>query len=128
MRNTSSRPAGATYLDRDERIRKLRKAALEGSVRVPSIKRIILFGSLVAGTPTPRSDADLMIEVASSPHAEPRDRIPDMLRALSPLPCPIDLFVLTSREVEMHARERSPLLREILAHGIDLLDDSTKRS
>jgi predicted nucleotidyltransferase len=128
MRNTSSRPAGATYLNRDERVERLREAARRGSGRIPSIKRVILFGSLVSGTPTPRSDADLMIEVASSPHTEPRDRIPEMLQALSPLPCPIDLFVLTSREVEMHGRQQSPLLREILAHGIDLLDDSAKIS
>jgi len=124
MRNTSSRRAGATYLDRDERIRRLREAALRGSARVPSIKRVILFGSLVEGIPTPRSDADLMIEVRSSLHAEPRDRIPEMLRALSPLPCPIDLFVYTSGELDRGAKEGSPLLREIFAHGIDLLDDS----
>jgi predicted nucleotidyltransferase len=122
MRNTSSRPAGATYLNRDERIERLREAARRCSERIPSVRRIVLFGSLAAGVPTPRSDADLMIEVASSPHAEPRDRIPEMLRALSPLPCPIDLFVLTSSEVERHGRERSPLLGEILAHGIDLLE------
>ncbi len=124
MRNESSKPAGATYLNRAERVGGLREAAHRCSQQIPSIKKVILFGSLADGIPTPRSDADIMIEVASSKHAEPRDRIPEMLRALSPLPCPPDLFVLTSREVEMHTREGSPLLREILAHGIDLLDDS----
>jgi predicted nucleotidyltransferase len=93
-------------------------------MRLPSIRRAVLFGSLDRGIPTPRSDADLMIELASSPLPEPRDRIPEMLRVLSPLPCPVDLFVLTSREVEEHTRENTPLLREILAHGIDLLEPS----
>jgi len=68
-----------------------------------------------------------MIEVASSPYPEPRDRIPEMLRALSPLPCPVDLFVLTSEEAAVHAKANTPLLREVLAHGIDLLEASAFR-
>jgi len=126
MRLSSSRTAGADYLDRNKRIEDLREAARRAARLFPSIRRVVLFGSLARGIPTPRSDSDLMIELASSPHPQPRDRIPEMLRALSPLPCSVDLFVLTSQEVEAHARESTPLLREILAHGIDLLEPSVQ--
>jgi len=120
MRSPSWRPAGATSLDRTERVARLREAARRASGRVPQIRRVVLFGSLVAGIPTPRSDADLPIEVARSIHPEPRDRIPEMLRDPAPLPCPVDLFVLTSQEVGRRRREQSPLLREVLEHGADL--------
>ncbi len=117
----SSSTAGATYLDKGARIEELRLAARRAADRMPSIRRVRLFGSLVAGIPTPRSDADLVVIVGSSPYAEPRDRLPDMLRALSPLPCPIDLRVLTEAEVERLRAEGSPLLRRAVDDGIDLL-------
>jgi len=120
MRGPSSTSAGATYLNRPARLEELRGAVQRARERVPEIVRVRLFGSLVSGIPTPRSDADLLIEVSSSAHARPRDRIPDMLTALSPLPCPVDLFVLTSTEVEAARASDSPLLHEILSNGVDL--------
>ncbi len=117
----SSSTAGATYLDKDARIGALRLAARRAAERVPAIRRVRLFGSLVAGIATPRSDADLVVVVESSHHAESRDRIPEILRALSPLPCPVDLFVLTEAEVERLSAEGSPLLRVALDTGLDLL-------
>jgi hypothetical protein len=48
-------------------------------------------------------------------------RIPQMLAALSPLPCPVDLVVWTMEEFEEAQREHQPLAREALDHGIDLL-------
>jgi predicted nucleotidyltransferase len=78
-----------------------------------------LFGSLVRGIPTPRSDADLLVVLDHSPHARPADRLPEMLQALAPLPCPVDLFVLTRDELDR--RRETPLVREVLGHGIHLL-------
>ena len=57
----------------------------------------------------------------SSPHDQPRDRVPEVLRALSPLPCPVDLFVLTCAEIERLKAKRSPLLRIAQSTGSDLL-------
>lgn len=113
--------AGATYLDRHGRIEDLRRAACLARARLPSIRRVILFGSLASGTPTPRSDADLLIIVTHSRHERAADRLPELLRALAPLPCPVDLFVLTADELERARREESPLVREALAGGLDLL-------
>ena len=98
MPKPSRTSAGATYLNRAARITALKAAAFRAAERLPAVRRIILFGPLVAGRPTPRSDADLLIILAASDHAQPRDRVPEVLRALSPLPCPLDLFVLTEAE------------------------------
>lgn len=120
MPRSSPSSAGATYLDKHRRIEDLRQAARRAQARVPSIGRVILFGSLVSGTPTPRSDADLLIVVARSQHARAADRVPELLRALSPLPCPVDLFVVTTDDLERAQCDQSPLVREALATGLDL--------
>jgi predicted nucleotidyltransferase len=122
MRRSSSNSAGADYLDRARRVGDLREAVRRAASRVPSVRRAVLFGSLARGVPTPQSDADLLIVVETSQHAQPRDRVPELLGAMSPLPCPIDMFVLTSDEVDAAHKRGDPLVREALAAGIDLLD------
>jgi len=121
MRARSSSSAGAVYLDKARRIEELCEAAATARLRMPLIHRMILFGSLATGRATPRSDADILVILDSSPHEQPHDRIPEVLCALSPLPCPIDLFVLTRAEFERFQREESPLLRTALETGQDLL-------
>ena len=121
MPKRSSSSAGAVYLDRERRIEELQLAARRAAARLPALRRIILFGSLIAGIPTPRSDADLLVVLSQSDHREPRDRVPEVLRALMPLPCPVDVFVLTVEELERHSRENHPLVREARERGRDLL-------
>jgi predicted nucleotidyltransferase len=87
-----------------------------------SIRRVVLFGSTVSGIPTPRSDADLLVEVTSSPHAHPRHRIPEVLLAFSPLPCPVDLLVLTTDEIARERAGGSPLLETVFGRGLVLFE------
>lgn len=113
MQKRSSNSAGAVYLDRESRVRDLEQMARRAAARVPQIRRIILFGSMVNGTPTPRSDADLLVEVGSA--TDPAD----VLRAMSPLVCPVDLFVFTCEEL---AASDPPLVaKTALRDGKDLL-------
>jgi predicted nucleotidyltransferase len=121
MRVRSSNSAGANYVNKTQRIEELRRSAASARERIPTIRRVILFGSLVSGNPTPRSDADILVIVETSAYDHPRDRVPEMLRAFSPLPCSIDLFVLTSAEFERYQKEKSPLLLEATSSGTDLL-------
>lgn len=51
------------FIDRDQVIRDLRAAAAEAKRAHPEIVKVLLFGSLVDGTWTADSDADLMILV-----------------------------------------------------------------
>ena len=124
MQPSSRTSAGAVYLDKHRRIEELRAAARRAATRVPSIRRVVLFGSLTAGIPTPRSDADILIVVEASDQPQPRDRIPAMLAAMAPLPGPLDLFVLTAEEIDGARKSGDPLVREALANGRDLLSDA----
>ena len=99
----------------------MRDAARRAAASLPSVRRVVLFGSMANGIPTPRSDADLLIVVGSSEHAQARDRIPSMLAAMSPLPCPVDLFVLTEDELAVGEARGDPIVREALANGVELL-------
>ena len=121
MQGRSSNSSGAIYLDKAGRLDALRRAARLARQRAPALRQVILFGSLASGNATPRSDADILIIVESSPHERSRDRIPEMLQALSPLPCPIDLYVLTCAEFERYRSCGSPLLREAINNGMNLL-------
>jgi predicted nucleotidyltransferase len=82
---------------------------------------MLLFGSLQIGGATPRSDADILVVVGQSPHADPRERTPEVLRAMAPLPCPVDPFVVTAAELERALREDLPLARLAVTTGLDLL-------
>src|SRR5262245_14615558 len=77
-------------------IQELRGAACRAAARLPALRHVILFGSLVSGIPPPRSDADLLVVLSDRDHREPRDRVPEVRQALMPLPCLAGLFVLTS--------------------------------
>jgi predicted nucleotidyltransferase len=82
---------------------------------------MLLFGSLQTGGATLRSDADILVVLERSEYTDARDRIPEVLRAMAPLPCPIDLFVVTVDELERAQQENAPLARIALTTGIDLL-------
>jgi hypothetical protein len=40
---------------------------------------------------------------------------------MSPVPGPVDAFILTTSELSRVRAEATPLIREALAHGVDLL-------
>jgi predicted nucleotidyltransferase len=122
MPSVSPPSAGATYLNKAERIDELRAAARRAAQRLPAIRRVVLFGSLVSGIPTAHSDADLLVVLETSPHDRSRDRIPSMLQALRPLPCPVDLFIFTDKELQQLSKAGAPVVRLALETGRDLLE------
>lgn len=63
MRKTSTISAEVRFLDREAVLADLRKSVAEAKERYPEILKVYLFGSLVDGTWTADSDADLMIVV-----------------------------------------------------------------
>ena len=120
MQRRSSSSAGAVYLDRDARLRALEEMAERAAGEIAGIERIVLFGSMVEGIPTPRSDADLLVEVSATGDADPRDRAAAVRRAMEPLPCPIDLFVFTTDELAALLDERAPLVTRALERGREI--------
>jgi predicted nucleotidyltransferase len=109
----------ATYLDRDAVVDELRRIAVEAVRRDARIARVILFGSLAHGVPTPRSDADLIVLMRT---AAPRrmDRIPDLLRLFVDSPLPVDLHPYTMEEWTAASTRGDALPRVAREHGIDL--------
>jgi predicted nucleotidyltransferase len=63
MRELFSISAEVRFIDREQVIRDLRAAVAEAKRTYPEIVKVLLFGSLVDGTWTADSDADLMIVV-----------------------------------------------------------------
>jgi predicted nucleotidyltransferase len=81
---SSPNTAGATCLDEPRRREDLRRAAERAAVRMSTIARIVLFGSVATGPATPSSDADLRVVVATTPSARARhDGAPLIRKALS---------------------------------------------
>jgi uncharacterized protein len=78
----------------------------------PEIQRIIWFGSWVTGRPTPGSDVDLCLILASSDKS-PRERVADFLPV--GFPVGIDLFPYTREEFDRMGDYSSGWREAILA-------------
>ena len=63
MHGPSSNSAAIRFLDRDQVLADLRRAAAAAKAHYPEIARVFLFGSLVRGNWTADSDADLIVVV-----------------------------------------------------------------
>jgi predicted nucleotidyltransferase len=96
MRNIFTTSASSRFIDRDAVIDGLRECARRVKRIFPEIVAIHLFGSFATGTATPRSDADIVIEVASGDaavHETIRDAATSVFVDAG---VPVDLFVLSS--------------------------------
>src|ERR1043165_3094836 len=58
---------GPIFLDRDRVIEEFKSLANAAAIHDARILRVVLFGSLATGRATPRSDADIMIELSHHP-------------------------------------------------------------
>lgn len=86
-----------TYLDREAVHRALDEHVRDLTTRHPEIEEIVLFGSMVTGTPVPGSDVDLLIILRGSDRRF-IDRIPALLPARFPVD--VDVFPYTREELE----------------------------
>ncbi len=85
-------------------------------------EKIILFGSYAYGTPTPDSDVDLLVVLASD--ASPVERYLRVSRLLQPRPFPVDILVKTPQEIEIALNRGDFFLREIVTLGRVLYERS----
>jgi predicted nucleotidyltransferase len=116
--------AKVTYFDRapvEEALERHVERLLE---RCPDIEEIVLFGSLVSGTPVPGSDVDLLIILSAS--AQPFvDRIPMFLPTAFPVG--MDVFPYTRDEVERLKDEPNSVVRAALRTGRRLVSSPAAR-
>lgn len=82
--------------------------------RHPEIEEVILFGSLVSGTPVPGSDVDLLL-VLSHSNRSFLDRIPAYLP--TGFPVSVDVFPYTREELERMTADGNHLVLRALREG-----------
>jgi predicted nucleotidyltransferase len=110
--------AKVTYFDRAPVEEALERHVERLPERCPDIEEIVLFGSLVSGTPVPGSDVDLLIILSAS--AQPFvDRIPMFLPTAFPVG--MDVFPYTRAEVERLKDEPNSIVRAALCTGRKLV-------
>jgi predicted nucleotidyltransferase len=100
-------------------VRALRVVARAAAARDPRIVRVLLFGSLVHGVPTPHSDADVLVVLREAPARRP-DRVGELLQVFTEAPLPLDLHAYTLREWRAALHHGEPLAC-VARDGIDLL-------
>src|SRR5438045_938415 len=76
--------------------------------------RIILFGSYAYGTPTPDSDVDLLVVMATRNQVEQAVRIDE---AIEERGFPLDLIVSTPRAFQQRLRWGDAFLQEVATQG-----------
>ncbi len=104
----------ARFLNKEKIVDALKKIAGRMAEK-PNVRGVYLFGSLVEGVYTPKSDADILV-VLKADERNPRDRIPEYLRYFLDAPIPVDVFPFTEKEIA-----KNPFLSGAIRKGINLL-------
>ncbi len=91
--------AKARFINRDEILNLLQILAKELLAEKEDILEVSLFGSLVRGNYSPRSDADIYILLKEEPKTF-IDRIPEFLDHFSNVGLPVEVFPYTTEEIE----------------------------
>lgn len=94
MPDVFTRRQSSRFLDQEAALEGLRSCARRLTSTCDAVVAVHFFGSLATGTATPRSDADVAVEISS---AGDEDQIHDTaLRLFAGAPLPVDLFVRSS--------------------------------
>jgi len=104
------------FIDYDETIRILRKAAAEAKAAHPEIVKVLLFGSFVQGTWTADSDADLFVVVRKE-LSDFFSRSPYMIFAPG---ISVDSIVYSDAEFERLSRDPESFLAQNLPTALEM--------
>ncbi len=116
MQNKSWSGAEVRFIDYDQTLRNLRKAVAEAKAAYPEIVKVLLFGSLVNGTWTADSDADLIVVVRKE-LAGFSSRSPYYIFAEG---IATDSLIYSETEFERLSREPESFLAQNLPTAIEL--------
>lgn len=113
--------ASCRFLDRDGVLQELREAAVRLRDTQPGVRRVILFGSFACGVPTPRSDADIFVEVEGSlTRAQRREAAAVYTDLFQRVSVPVEVYVCTSSELKDGLEAGSGVAAVALRTGIRL--------
>jgi len=119
MQRTLSNSVTITYLDYEQVMNQLQQAAAQLKQSNEQVVRVMLFGSLVQGNYGPRSDADVLIVLASD-ERRVMDRVPEYLAAFSNVSIGVDVFPLTEEEIQIAIKGENMFVKRILQEGVEL--------
>jgi predicted nucleotidyltransferase len=84
------------------------------------VEKIILFGSYSHGAPNKHSDIDLLVILNRSRRNWKING--EMYKAISPLPCSVDLVVRTGKEIKERIPQGDWFLKDIVEDGLILYE------
>ncbi len=124
MRSVFTTFASSRFVDREAVIERLRACARRLKAEQKGVVTVYLFGSFATGVATPHSDADVVVEVADDDDgggAEMRQKVWDAaFDAFLKAPVPVDLFVLTSRQMRRDRRDGRGVAAAVSREGMRL--------
>ena len=106
--------ASSRFLNREQVIVELKNAVSALKKQCAEVQAVYLFGSFASGTPTPKSDADLLIISTN----ENRDEI---LAIFDSVPVTVDLFIMSPSSFQLKMHAGKGVVGEALRRGIRLL-------
>ena len=120
MPNVFTTFASSRFIDREAVVAALRDCANRLREQEPAIIGVHLFGSFATGTATPRSDADIVVEIADA-DPETRQRVWETaFAAFLHAPVPVDLFVMPTERLQQGRRNGRGVPGVIAREGIRL--------
>jgi predicted nucleotidyltransferase len=113
--------AASSFVNREAVVAALRQAAARAAQQRPGVHAVYLFGSFAHGTPTPRSDADVLVVAEAADLGPLYDCC---LSAFLDAPVPVDLFVRRPAEVEAGRAAGQGLIAAALEHALLLYPEA----
>lgn len=99
MRSVFTTFASSRFVDQTAVVEALRKCTQELKERCTEVVAVYLFGSFATGTATPRSDADVVVEVRDADSSLQQQVWGTAMTVFLGAPVPVDLFVVSSAEL-----------------------------
>lgn len=102
------------------------EAAIRRIVSVAQPRKVILFGSVVAGRPHLHSDLDILV-VTKDEVASRREESVRIRRALRGISMPMDILVIPEKRLEELADTPGLVYREAVQHGKVVYEVASKQ-
>ncbi len=112
--------ASSRFIDRKAVLEALCHCAEQLKAQCNGVVAVHLFGSFATGQATPRSDADIVVEIASE-DPKLREAIRDQaLEVFLDAPVPVEIFVQSTRQLEEGKRSGRGIAGAVAREGIRL--------
>ena len=99
MRKVFTNFVSSRFVDRNGVVAVLQDCAVRLKAQRQEIKAVYLFGSFASGKATPRSDADVVVEIMDN-HSDSRSILADEAAGIFlDAPVPVEVFILTSSQL-----------------------------